>query len=54
MITAEDIRFYADEIATMLNACEDLQTGDNSHYTKEMAKISTYDDIVALVYSDDE
>ena len=54
MITAEDIRFYADEIAKMINTCEDLQSGNNSYYTQEKAKISTYDDIVALVYSEDE
>ena len=43
------IERYADQIAQIIEHCEFVQDGDDSDYTKKMAKIHAYDDIVALV-----
>lgn len=44
-----NIKQYADQIAQIIEHCEFVQDGDESDYTKKMAKIHAYEDIVALV-----
>ena len=45
----EAIIFNAREIAQEIDDCEYVQKDGVSKHTKEMAKITTYDDIVELI-----
>ena len=48
-IIEKELIFNAHRIAIIINECESIQKDDESRYTKEMAKQTAYDHIVALV-----
>ena len=45
----DKIRRYAEEIARIIDDCEELQDSYESEYTKKQAMLQAYEDIVELV-----
>lgn len=45
----EKIKMYAEEIAKIIEDCEELQDSYESEYTKKQAMLQAYEDIVELV-----
>ena len=50
----EKIKWYAEEIAKIIEDCEAVQDSRESDYTKEQAKINAYYSIVELIGGDTE
>ena len=45
-------KYYIDRILAIIADCEDIQKSNESVYTKQVAKISAYDDIKEILRSE--
>lgn len=52
-ITAEAVKFNAEEIAKILNLCTEIQGTNESDYTKDCAKMRAYEEIIELMIKQD-